>query len=111
MRRLGARVDARLAIDDLAGERINFLVADAVVAALPSFAEIRAGVDLTTISAAEKRLGRGLEDDRAEVLTGNHRALALPRAVAFLKCEDAVDGANEQLIFRDFALGERLTSG
>jgi hypothetical protein len=78
MRRLGARVHARLAIDHLGGERINLFVADAGIAPLPGLAEIRAGVDLTAVGSAEKRFGRGLEDDRTEVLSRNHRPVALP---------------------------------
>jgi hypothetical protein len=95
MRGLGAGVNARFAIDHLGGKRIDLFVADAAIAPLPSFANIRAGVNLTTISPAEERLGDGLEDDRAEVLARNHRPLTLPGAVALVKREDAVYGADQ----------------
>ncbi len=95
MRRLSTRIDTRLAVNHLSGKRINLLVADAVVAPLPSLAEIRAGVNLAAIGPAEQRLGHGLKDDRAEMLARNHRAVPLPRAAALLKRKDAVDSADE----------------
>src|SRR5512135_1334926 len=111
MRWLRARVDARLAVYGMGSERINLLVANAAIASLPSLAEVAAGVNLTTVGSAEQRLGRGLEDDRAEMFSRDHGSLALPRTVAFLKSEDAVDGANEQLIHCTLSQSERLSSG
>src|SRR5581483_11885654 len=111
MRRLGAGVHARLAVHHLARERINFLLADALVAPFPGFAEIAARENLAAIGSAEQRPAVGLENDRAEVLPRHHGFPALPRAAALVKREDAVHGSNQQLIPGDFSLSQRLPSG
>src|SRR5580765_8175997 len=111
MGRLGAGVHAWFAIDDLAGKRINFFAANAAIAPFPSLAEIRAGINFTAVGTAEQRPTVCLENNRTEVFFRHRSSLRLPRAATFLERKNSVDGADEQLIFRDFALCQRLASG
>jgi hypothetical protein len=110
MRRLRARVNARLAVDNLSSERIDFFFADAVVTPFPRFSQVGAGVNFTAVSATEKRFGRRLENNRAEMFPRNHGVLLRPNSAIFLKREYSADCANQQFIFLQLAAGERLTA-
>jgi hypothetical protein len=109
--RLRPGINSRLAADHLAGEGIDFLAADALISLLPAFPRVAAGKDFTVITPAEKRLGRRLEDDRADMLVGQHGFLLVPPAVVLHEEKDTVHRTDEQLVLRRLTYGKRLTSG
>src|SRR5689334_11895070 len=78
VRRLRARVNSNFAADGFARETINIMHWHAVVAPLPGFAAVGAGVDGTKERAGEDRTARALKNDRADVLAAQSTAALAP---------------------------------
>src|SRR5262245_10431084 len=108
MRWLHAGVYSRFAIHHLRRQRIDFLLADATVAALPGLAQIGAEINLAAIGATEQRFGRRLEDDRAEMLSRHHGFLLRPGTAIFLEGKYSPYRADQHLVFLRFTASQRL---
>src|SRR4029453_9835478 len=95
----------------LTGEEKDFLVDDALISLLPAFTRVAAGKDLAVIAAGKEHLARRLEDDRADMLVGQHGFWWVPPAVVFHEGKDTVHRADEQLVLCCLSDSDRLASG
>src|SRR6266850_995428 len=111
VRRLSPGINSRLTADQLAGERIDFLVDDTLIPLLPAFARVGASENLAVITAGKEHPARRLENDRADMLIRQHGFLSVPPAVILHEGKDTVHRADEQFVLCCLTDSYRLTSG
>src|SRR5215470_6809999 len=111
MRWLRPGINSRLTSDQLAGERIDFFAADALISLFPALPRVATSENLAVITAGKERFARRFIDDRADMLIGQHGVLSIPVAVALHKGKNAVHSTDEQPILCRLTDGYRLSSG
>src|SRR5574342_63661 len=110
MRRLGPGIESRPPADQLTRQRVDFLVHDALILLLPSFAIVAAREDGAVVAAGKEHPARRFEDDRADMLVGQHGFLPNPFGALLQEGINTIDRTDEQLFRRRLAARQRLPS-
>src|SRR6186713_3071174 len=97
MRGLGAGIDAHFAVDNVGSETVDIVNCHAVVAPLPGFAAVGAGVNGAEESSGEHRAAGFFEDDRADVLPAQRALCFAPAVGAAFEEHESVLGADPKL--------------
>src|SRR5713226_1078084 len=107
---LRSGIGSRASPDLLRGQGIDLLVYNALIPLLPTLAVVTAGEYGAVITSGKERFARRLEDDRTNMLVGQHGLLLVPLTVLLNEREDTVDGPDQEPVLRRLPHCRRLTS-
>src|SRR2546425_7997038 len=111
MRRLRSGINSRASLHLLGGQRIDLLVHDSLIPLFPTLAVVAAGENFAIITARKEHFAHWLEDDRTNMLIGQHRLLLVPLTVLLSEREDTGDGPDQKSVLRCLSDGRRLPPG